>query len=148
MKAHIESTIIINASIESVWGVLTDFDQYNAWSPTIKKFFSIPLVGQRSKVRLEQPDGPSMTMNPMFLTIIPQKELRWKGSLFIPGLFDGEHYFILEKKSDHETVVTQGEYFSGVLVYFFRKMIYGVTSNGFKAFNEALKKQVENRNIL
>lgn len=148
MKAHIEHTITINASIESVWGVLTDFGQYNAWSPTIKQFFSAPRVGQRSKVRLEQPDGPSMTMNPMFLVITPLKELRWKGNLFVSGLFDGEHYFVLEKKSDHETVMTQGEYFSGVLVYFFRKMIYGVTSNGFKSFNEALKKQVENRNIL
>lgn len=148
MKAHIEQTITINTSIESVWNVLADFNSYSIWSPTIKHFFSIPSVGERSKVRLEQPDGPSMTMNPIFLVINPQKELRWKGSLFIPGLFDGEHYFILEKKSDHETVVTQGEYFSGVLVYFFRKMIYGVTSNGFKSFNEALKKQVENRNIL
>lgn len=148
MKAHIESTIIINASIESVWSVLTDFDQYNAWSPTIKQFFSIPLVGQRSKVRLEQPDGPSMTMNPMFLTIIPQKELRWKGSLFVSGLFDGEHYFILETKSDKETLLTQGEHFSGLLVYFFRRMIYGITHNGFKLFNESLKKQVELGNIL
>ena len=148
MKAHIEHTITINASIESVWGVLTDFDQYNAWSPTIKQFFSAPRVGQRSKVRLEQPDGPSMTMNPMFLDITPLKELRWKGSLFVSGLFDGEHYFMLEKNTDQETVLIQGEYFSGVLVYFFRKMIYGVTSNGFKSFNEALKKQVENRNIL
>lgn len=148
MKAHIESTITINASIESVWGVLTDFDQYNAWSPTIKQFFSAPRVGQRSKVRLEQPDGPSMTMKPMFLAITPQKELRWKGSLFVSGLFDGEHYFVLEKKSNHETRLIQGEYFSGILVYFFRKMIYGVTQNGFKRFNEALKKQVELGNIL
>lgn len=98
MKAHIEHTITINASIESVWGVLTDFDQYNAWSPTIKQFFSAPRVAQRSKVRLEQPDGPSMTMNPMFLDITPLKELRWKGSLVVSGLFDGEHYFMLEKK--------------------------------------------------
>ncbi|MGJ1324493.1 SRPBCC family protein [Sphingobacterium faecium] len=148
MKAHIENSITIKASIESVWIVLSDFNKYPDWSPTIKQFFSIPSVGQRSKVRLEQSKGPSMTMNPLFLNITPLKELRWKGSLIVPGLFDGEHYFILEKKSDHETVLTQGEYFSGVLVYFFRKMIYGVTYNDFKSFNVALKEQVENRNIL
>jgi hypothetical protein len=148
MKAHIEHTITIHASIESVWNVLSDFNNYPAWSPTIKYFFSVPRIGQRSKVRLEQPDGPSMTMKPMFLAITPQKELRWKGSLFVSGLFDGEHYFMLEKKSNHETFLTQGEYFSGVLVYFFRKMIYGATCNGFKSFNEALKKQVELGNIL
>lgn len=148
MKAHIESTIIIHASIESVWGVLSDFNQYPAWSPTIKQFFSAPRVGQRSKVRLEQPDGPSMNMNPMFLVITPQKELRWKGSLFVPGLFDGEHYFMLEKKSNNETLLTQGEHFSGILIFFFRKMIYGNTRNGFRLFNEALKKQVELGNIL
>ncbi|MEN5196341.1 SRPBCC family protein [Sphingobacterium faecium] len=57
MKAHIENSITIKASIESVWIVLSDFNKYPDWSPTIKQFFSIPSAGQRSKVRLEQSKG-------------------------------------------------------------------------------------------
>lgn len=34
----IETSIIIKATIEQVWQVLTDFKTYPEWSPTIKSF--------------------------------------------------------------------------------------------------------------
>ncbi|UIR55200.1 SRPBCC domain-containing protein [Sphingobacterium sp. SRCM116780] len=143
MKINIESKITIHANIHAVWLVLADFNQYPTWSPTIKSFAEIPHVGKRSEVELEQPDGPGMTMRPLFLKIEPNEELRWKGRLLMNGLFDGEHYFILEKITDTETILIQGEIFSGVFVRFFQKMINGATLNGFRLFNEAIKSRAE-----
>jgi hypothetical protein len=37
-----------------------------------------------------------MTFKPTILTLESNKEFRWKGKLGITGIFDGEHYFILE----------------------------------------------------
>jgi hypothetical protein len=61
------------------------------------------------------------------------------------GIFDGDHYFILKPISDSETILIQGEMFSGILVPFFKKMIHGNTKKGFEIFNEALKDKVESR---
>ena len=143
MKEQIESQIIINAPVASVWNVLSDFKAYPSWSPTIREFFGTPKVGQRTQVHLSQPGGTSMKMNPIFLKIDANRELRWKGRLWINGVFDGEHYFLLNPVSEHQTRLIQGEFFSGILVSVFKKMIHGNTKKGFDAFNDAIKRRVE-----
>ncbi len=37
-----------------------------------------------------------MTVRPRILISEPGRELRWRGHLLLPGLFDGEHIFIIE----------------------------------------------------
>lgn len=143
MKKHIEKQIVINASADRVWKILSDFQQYAVWSPTIKKFYGKPVVGKRTRVRLEQPGGKGITMNPVFLQIDANQQMRWKGQLFIGGLFDGEHYFLLQKITADQTLFKQGEYFSGILVGLFAAMIDGSTSEGFEQFNQAVKKRAE-----
>jgi len=145
MKEQIESQITINASVEATWAILSDFKAYPNWSPTIAEFSDIPKVGKRTKVLLSQPGGTSIKMNPIFLKIDPNKELRWKGRLFMNGIFDGEHYFILKPISENKTVLIQGELFSGILIPFLKKMIHGNTKKGFDLFNEAIKDRVESR---
>lgn len=138
----IETSIIIKATIEQVWQVLTDFKTYPVWSPTIKSFGQEPVLGQRCSVMLEQPDGFKIKMNPRFLRIDSNRELRWKGKLFIPGIFDGEHYFILEPMEEGQVRLIQGELFSGILIPFCGKLLL-TTRQGFELFNTALKQRVE-----
>lgn len=64
-----------------------------------------------------------MTFKPKILTLEPNKEFRWKGKLGINGIFDGEHYFILEYLDKNKTKFIHGEKFSGILVYFAGKML-------------------------
>lgn len=143
MKKKIVTQITIEAPVDDVWKIFTDFDSYPQWSPTLRNFSKNPTVGEKVKIRLEQPEGPKMTMNPVILERVENQILRWRGQLFFSGLFDGEHYFILEKLNDHHTRFIQGEDFSGILVALLKKMIDGPTLNGFNQFNEALKKRVE-----
>ncbi len=143
MKTAIETTINIQAPISLVWNILTDFQKYPTWSPTIKEFKGIPKEGFRTKVLLSQPGGSSITMNPIFLAIKPNLELRWKGSLLMNGIFDGEHYFQLWEIEDGTTTLLQGEKFSGILVPFLQKMIHGNTKTGFELFNQAIKERAE-----
>ena len=84
-----------------------------------------------------------MRFQPKVLVCEPKTELRWKGKLVIPGLFDGEHYFKLEPKAHGGLVFRQGEVFSGLLVPLFRRSLDGATKQGFIAMNEAIKHEAE-----
>lgn len=143
MKRTLYTNIVIHNCVENVWKTLMQHDCYVDWSPTIKPLEPFPLVGKHLKVVLKQPNGFTITMNPVIIRKDVNKELRWRGKLLVPGLFDGEHYFILNKVDDNTTEFIQGEKFSGILVPFMKKMIDVDTLKGFEMFNQALKKIVE-----
>lgn len=86
-----------------------------------------------------------MRFHPTVLVSDPERELRWKGKLLIPGLFEGEHFFKIEKKSDTRVVFDHGEVFSGLLMPFIRRSLDTETKRGFIAMNEALKKLAESK---
>lgn len=83
-----------------------------------------------------------MTFKPTLLKFNENKELRWKGKVGINGIFDGEHYFQLEKISDSQTKFIHSELFSGILVPFM-KGILDKSELGFIQMNEALKLECE-----
>jgi hypothetical protein len=57
------------------------------------------------------------------------------------GLFDGEHYFILEPLEDGKTKLTHGETFSGILVPLFAKTLQK-TERGFMRMNQDLNERL------
>ena len=94
-------------------------------------------------VFIQPPGASGMRFQPTVLAVRPNRELRWKGTLLVPGLFDGEHYFTLEAKPAGGITFHQGEMFSGILVPLFRRSLDGATTQGFVAMNEALKREAE-----
>ncbi len=113
---QIETEIIINTATERVWDVLTNFDHHPNWNPFIQTIKGEKLVGKKITVSMKPPDGNEMTFKPVIIKYEPNKEFRWKGKLGIKGIFDGEHYFILEKINENQTTFIHGEKFSGILV--------------------------------
>lgn len=134
---EIQTQIKINAKPETVWEVLSNFKNYD-WNPFIKTVEGDVRLGNTIKVELG-----GMTFKPEVLRFEINKEFRWKGKLGIKGLFDGEHYFLLEEQMNSETLFTHGEIFTGILVPLFKKKLLGETKDGFGAMNEALKKECE-----
>ncbi len=84
-----------------------------------------------------------MRFRPTVLAVEEHRELRWKGKLLLPGIFDGEHYFKLVPRPDGGILFEQGELFSGVLVPFFKRSLDVATKQGFVAMNVALKREAE-----
>jgi hypothetical protein len=122
---NIQTEILINTDITKVWDVLMNFDN-------------------RLTVSINPPGGNGMTFKPTILTLEANKEFRWKGKLGINGIFDGEHYFILESVDKDITKFIHGEKFSGLLVPFVRKML-DKTQKGFQLMNESIKKECERK---
>ena len=141
---RIETAIDIAAPPQAVWDVLVDFAAYPDWNPFIRRLQGEARVGARLEVTVQPPGGSrAMTFKPTVLAAEPGRELRWLGRVLLPGLFDGEHGFRLERTAGG-CRLHHGETFRGVLVPLFVRMLEN-TEQGFGACNEALKQRVERR---
>lgn len=85
-----------------------------------------------------------MTFRPRVLELTPRRELRWLGHLGLPGLFDGEHRFVLEPLAQDRVRFVQEERFSGLLVRPLRRTLIR-TEQGFALMNAALTAEAERR---
>jgi hypothetical protein len=141
-KRQIETEIDINAPAAKVWAVLTDFPHMPLWNPFITAIAGSLAAGERLTLTVHPPGKSGITIKPTLLKVSPERELRWLGHLFISGIFDGEHYFLLDPLGDDRTRLTHGESFSGVLVGFLQATL-DATETGFNAMNAALKRQAE-----
>ena len=142
MSTTITTTTRIAADPDAVWEVLTDFASYPEWNPFMSRIEGAPEVGSRLTIRLSPSNGRGMTFKPTILVAIPGRELRWLGKLGFGGLFDGEHFFVLNRDGDGGTRMTHGETFSGILV----RLMGDATKSaddGFDAFNRAIKYRAE-----
>jgi hypothetical protein len=139
---NIQTEILILADTAKVWDVLMNFDSYPKWNPFITSISGERKLGNRLTVSINPPGGKGMTFKPNILTLEANKEFRWKGKLGINGIFDGEHYFILESVDKDITKFIHGEKFSGLLVTLVGKML-DKTQKGFQLMNESIKKECE-----
>ena len=137
---QIRTEIEIAAEPEAVWSVLTDFNKYPEWNPFIKKIEGEAVVGEQ----LDATFHPLHMENPQNLKLIIQvanenEELRWLGRILIPGLLEGEQYFLLTE-TESGTRFTHGENFTGLLLLFI-----DVSENApsFEAVNRELKVRTE-----
>lgn len=117
---QLSSSIEIEAAADEVWSVLTDFDSYPEWNPTILSSKGEARVGARLTNQYREEGGGSATLRPRVLVADPERELRWLGHLFVPRIFDGDHRFLIEKIGPGRVRLTQAEKLSGVLVLFMR----------------------------
>jgi hypothetical protein len=142
MTRHIDTEILIQASPERVWQMLTDFPAYPEWNPFIVSLQGRPEWGQRLAVKVRTGEGREHVFEPVVLQATPPTRLRWLGRFGVPGLFDGQHDFALEAQAG-ATRLRHQESFRGYLVPFLWKSVEPATRAGFEAMNRALKVRAE-----
>lgn len=139
--SSIETDIWIDSSPQVVWKVLTTTADYPSWNPEISR-----LDGQLRNgnvIEFVEGSGPdAMVFHPKILAVRPNHELRWKGYVGFPGIFDGEHRFLLEAVGN-QTHFIQGEKFTGIFSGRLTQDILTNTADSMRAMNAALKKRVE-----
>jgi len=138
----ISTRIAIQAPAERVWAELMDFPAYPDWNPFIRRLEGSAEAGARLAATIQPPGGSAMTVRPVVLIAHRNREFRWKGSLPIPGLFYGEHFFQLEPDPRGGTLLTHGEVFTGILVPLLGGLLKK-TEEGFQRMNEALRARCE-----
>ena len=138
---YLTTSIDIDAPRETVFQVLTDFDSYHEWND-YTRIDGEPVAGETLTVS----PGPKAGRVPTFKPTVLQAddgELRWLGHLFVRGLFDGEHRFVVEDMGEGRSRLTQSETFSGVLVGLVNRLLGDSTRRNFELVNVALKTRAE-----
>ncbi|MHB8254809.1 MAG: SRPBCC family protein [Acidiferrobacter sp.] len=136
------TTIDIRADIHAVWAVLTDFHAYPEWNPFIKQIHGYAEVGKRLQVHMTL-DHKNYVFRPVVRRVAFSSELSWIGHLWMPGLFDGEHIFVLEPGGEGITRFIQKERFTGLLAVFLGWTLTRKARVGFESMNQALRDRAE-----
>jgi hypothetical protein len=137
------SEIEIDASAERVWQLLTDFPRLPEWNPFMQRAIGPIKSGETIEVHLQPPSGPGMAFKPTLTKVEPNRELRWLGHFIVPGLFDGEHIFIVEALAANRVRFIQREEFKGLLAPLMLRWVGENTQRGFEAMNQALRGEAE-----
>ncbi len=135
--------IEINAPPERIWRILTDFSAFPEWNPFIRRATGDLVPGARLEVKLQPSGARGMTFRPTVLKADVNRELRWLGHLFVPGLFDGEHAFVVEPIGASRVRFVQRESFRGLLVPLLARGLETDARRGFEEMNRALKARAE-----
>lgn len=141
----VQTEIEIDAPPSAVWAVLSDNDNYAEWNPFITEVTGTLEEGKKLAISIQLGEGAPSKFTPIVLVAEENKELRWLGGPKPKGIFDGEHYFILEETAQGTTRFRHGEVFTGLLIYAVMPFINKATTKGFNAMNSALKETVEAR---
>jgi len=144
---ELRTEIEFDGTPDEAWEVLTDLPAHAEWDPFITSFAGELRAGAKLKVRLQPEGGRGMTLRPTVLVAEPGRELRWMGHLLVPGIFDGEHLFVIEPAGSGRVRLIQSERFGGVLVPLLWKKLEDGTRKGFEAMNRALARRVEARTL-
>ena len=137
----LHASIDIEAPAERVWAVVIDFPRYREWNPFIVKAAGEPRVGERLDVTIVAAGMKPVSFKPRVLEVDPGRLIRWKGVLWVPGLFDGRHALSVESLPGDHCRFTTHEDVSGILVPVLGKVMHA-SQKGFEQMAAALKDRV------
>ena len=139
---ELRTEIEIRAAPEKVWQILTDLDKWTEWNPFIHHAVGKAKVGEKVDITFKSV-SKEMTLHCTVLKVEPNRELRWKYHVLLPGLFQGEHSFTIEKMDANRVRFIDREVFNGLLVPLQAKDIDTNSRQGFEAMDKSLKARVE-----
>jgi hypothetical protein len=133
----------IEAPAERVWHILTDFARYPEWNPFIRRIDGEPLRRAALELLIQPHGARARRFRPRIVTFRPPKELRWRARARLPGLFQGEHRFVVEHLGPSRSRLIHEQRVQGLLVPFLRARLEEPVRRGFDAMNQALKQLAE-----
>jgi hypothetical protein len=139
----IETNIVIDSTPQKVWNILTNFKEYELWNPFMTKVIGDANLGSKIEVNIKTMNGKKRTYYPIITKCETNSELRWKGKSILPGVFDGERIFVLERSVDDKVSFSHKEIFSGLGVKFVGNKLDKNLRDSFVRMNEALKIRAE-----
>jgi hypothetical protein len=138
----LHASIDIDAPADRVWGIVADFDRYPEWNPFIVRATGLQRVGERLDITIRAPGTRAVSFKPRVLEVEPGRLIRWKGQLWIPGLFDGRHALVVEERPGGASRFTTHEEVTGILLPVLGKVMRS-SQEGFEQMAEALRRRAE-----
>jgi hypothetical protein len=136
----IRSAVTVEASRETVWGILTDFEDYERWNPLITAAEGDARLGAQIEVDIHPPDSDVQELSPEITILRPNRKLAWMSREVLPGISDREYEVILDPLGDDRVRVVMHKRFEGLLIPFTSTAEEQV---GLDLMAEALKRRAE-----
>lgn len=142
-KRELVTCLEVEAGRDRVWEVLADLQAYPEWNPMIRKARGELEPGSVLRVRFEPVGMRGRDYRPRLTVVNPPGELRWTAFLNLPGIFEFEHYWILEPVGEERTLLKHGVSVSGILASLLWKIVEKTSRVPFEAMNRAHKERAE-----
>ena len=143
MAVSVETAIEIHAPLALAWGILRDFSRYGEWNPLVVRAAGPFVPGEKIEISVRLPGREAMAFRPTLLILDEGREVRWRGSLAVPGLFVGEHAFIMTEREAGILKFVHRERCRGLIVPLLPRHWFERVREGFESMNEALKARAE-----
>jgi hypothetical protein len=135
--------VLINATADQVWDVLTDLEKYAEWNPLLYRGKGKVELGETVVVDVKSAKK-DMNLVCKVTMVEPLKEFTWKFHVIHPILFRGVHTFQIEPMSGKLVKFKDRESFKGLLLPTQSKDLTTAGLNAMVEMGAALKKRVEN----
>lgn len=136
----IHTEITINAPVSRVWEILTAFDRYPEWNPTLEYIAGTASVGSPVRVRAGKGTPAMRDFDGTITEVNPPRLLASEGG--DPTLFFGRHRWELSPEGAGTRLVNR-ETFTGEMVTAVLTENREAVKAEFTAFNTALKTAAE-----
>ena len=112
----IKTQIVLPASPEKSWNVLTDFARYPDWNPYLPRVEAKFVTGESVSFTLVDENFPEpLELAAQLGEVSVNRSFYWTGRLGIQGLFDTRHVFELYPRDDGNTDLHHYEEFRGII---------------------------------
>ena len=133
------SSIVIRATPDAVWQVLTDAPAYPSWNTTVTRVDGT--IAQGGKVTVHAKVAPGRAFPVKGTAWDAPRRMVWSGGMPL-GLFKGERVFELRPKAEASVEFSMREDYSGLLAPLITKSIPDLQP-AFDEFAACLKARVE-----
>ena len=137
------TTFPIGASATTVWKVLTDFERYPEWNPSLPSISGELRPGATVALTLGMPGRPSPKVKAKLGDVDVGRRLTWHGNAGADWLFAGDREFVIDEQPDSTVLFTHVEDVHGALFPVFRAFMGGAIQESHDAVNAALKARAE-----
>jgi hypothetical protein len=132
-------SIVINASPETIWAILTDATRWREWNTTINRIEGRIAPGEQVTVYTKL--NPDRAFPVKVSEFVPPQRMVWSGGMPF-GMFKGERTYTLTKRPDGSVEFTMREEFTGWMGPLITKSIPDLQP-AFDQFAAALKRRAE-----
>jgi hypothetical protein len=140
---EIRTEIQIAAPVDQVWQVLTEFDNWKEWNPTINQAGGRASVGSILNITIRGKEGEDASnYQPVVLESDAPNSFRWRATMMAAFVFKNDRVFVLTAK-DGGTHLVHTEEFTGLMVPLMWKKLEDFVEPTLEKMNQALVKKVE-----
>ena len=133
----------IDASDEQVWAVLTDFESYPDWNPSLPAISGELSEGSVVSLTLGIPGRPNLKVKATLQEVTPKTRITWHGNVGGDWFFAGDREFAIQKLAEKKVRFTHVEDTTGVLAPVFAMLMGAAQQRSHDALNESLRDRAE-----